>query len=58
MHMTIANKFGKDKLAQLVAENEKKAASQKPVQNVVATEQPQPAKAHETGNGDKTQIVA
>ena len=41
MHMTIANKFGKDKLAQLIAESEKKAAIQKPVQNEAATEQPQ-----------------
>ena len=58
MHMTIANKFGKDKLEQIIAEGEKKAATQKPAQEEAAAKPPQPSKANETGDGDKTQTVA
>lgn len=46
MHMTIANKFGKDKLAQLIAEGEKKAASQNPTQDKPAEQQHEADKSH------------
>jgi len=58
MHLTIANKFGKDKLALLITDGEIKAATANPIQNDAATEQPQPAKTSVTGNSGKTQTVA
>jgi|GEM_PF-1975865 len=49
MHMTVANKFGKDKLAQIIADDEKAKASPKPAQAETATQTQKTEKPSGTG---------
>jgi len=54
MHMTIANKFGKDKLAQIIAEDEKTTITQKPNQDKPAEQQYETAKSQDATSKEST----